>query len=695
MKLNTALNIDKAQTSSIEISDFKIKNSAAAFAVLSSSIYSNKIRAIIRELSCNAYDSHVAAGKKDVPFDIHLPSAFECWFSIRDYGVGLSQDEVEMIYTTYFESTKTESNDFIGAFGLGSKTPFCYTDNFTISAYQDGFLNIYTAFVGDNGCPAIAKMSSTETDQPNGLEVKFGCQNGDIYKFVEEAQVALEFFEVKPNISGAHKLTFTVTEYDQVFNPPSPLIAGVRKNNKTYSTRHNRAIVGNVAYPITTVIDGFETIHDSSLDMVFSVGQLDIQASREGISFTKTTTQTIKRRYEDIVEKFDSELESKISNTNLWESLHMLVEMARGNTFFSKLATIKIANHPLIVKNIVYKSGSHISFRDSHIRDILEQCNLTLSNESRPDLHVWNGFIVIDDGIRSLSKRINQYCDTHPSRISYEKVILTPLHDNRPINVDKFLKLMYDLDKSKLVFNADLPPAIVKPRASKIEATYKTLSKVRRGWRDVIVWSTTTKKVDIAKSTDKFMYAVLTPSFNVTAGDVEYNPKRIYEILAAPNSAYSKYKNIVYIGKETYEKIKDDPNWTHGYPLLMTEVKAKISPKEIFSYVCSSSDFNKWTELAPYIDPNSDFYQCIQPSKISAEDLQLHNIFFKKDFEKDYTTEISAAKQKLDQAKAKYPLIDFINSPRYYQKMGSSVDVKFLKNIAEYINLIDKKGNQV
>ena len=86
MKLNTALNLSKAETNSIEISDFKIKNSAAAFAVLSSSIYSNKIRAIIRELSCNAYDSHVAAGKADIPFHIHLPSTFECYFSIRDFG---------------------------------------------------------------------------------------------------------------------------------------------------------------------------------------------------------------------------------------------------------------------------------------------------------------------------------------------------------------------------------------------------------------------------------------------------------------------------------------------------------------------------------------------------------------------------------------------------------------------------------
>ena len=116
-----------------EIGEFRIRNSAKAFSILSSGLYANKIRAIIRELSCNAVDSHVAAGKSETPFDVHLPNQLEPWFSIRDYGTGLTNDQVTSIYTTYFESTKTDSNAFIGALGLGSKSPFSYTDNFTVT----------------------------------------------------------------------------------------------------------------------------------------------------------------------------------------------------------------------------------------------------------------------------------------------------------------------------------------------------------------------------------------------------------------------------------------------------------------------------------------------------------------------------------------------------------------------------------
>ena len=80
-----------------QIGEFRIRNSAKAFNILSSGLYANKIRAIVRELSCNAVDSHTAAGKMDCPFDVHLPNSLEPYFSIRDYGTGLSHEQVTNI----------------------------------------------------------------------------------------------------------------------------------------------------------------------------------------------------------------------------------------------------------------------------------------------------------------------------------------------------------------------------------------------------------------------------------------------------------------------------------------------------------------------------------------------------------------------------------------------------------------------
>jgi len=95
-------------------SGFKIQASAKAFEILSSNIYTNKVRAVVREYNCNAYDAHVAAGNEQ-PWDVHLPTRLEPHFSVRDYGTGLSDEQVREIFTTYFHSTKTGSNDFVGA----------------------------------------------------------------------------------------------------------------------------------------------------------------------------------------------------------------------------------------------------------------------------------------------------------------------------------------------------------------------------------------------------------------------------------------------------------------------------------------------------------------------------------------------------------------------------------------------------
>jgi len=85
MILNNAPQAEAILSNVGEIGEFRIRNSAKAFNILSSGLYANKIKAIIRELSCNAIDSHTAAGTTQ-PFEVHLPTTLEPWFSIRDFG---------------------------------------------------------------------------------------------------------------------------------------------------------------------------------------------------------------------------------------------------------------------------------------------------------------------------------------------------------------------------------------------------------------------------------------------------------------------------------------------------------------------------------------------------------------------------------------------------------------------------------
>ena len=160
---------------------FTIKASARAFEILSSNLYSNPLGSMIRELSTNAYDAHVMVGKAQEPFHLTLPSVLEPSFKIRDFGPGLSHNDIMNIYTTFFESTKTNSNDMVGCLGLGSKSPFGVADNLTVTSFFQGEKTIYSAFLNADRIPSIALFHKEPTDEPNGVEIEVAI-NADDFK---------------------------------------------------------------------------------------------------------------------------------------------------------------------------------------------------------------------------------------------------------------------------------------------------------------------------------------------------------------------------------------------------------------------------------------------------------------------------------------------------------------------------------
>jgi len=327
MKLNHVQDNPAVLSNVGEIGEFRIRNSAKAFNILSSGLYANKIRAIIRELSCNAVDSHVADGKGNVPFDVHLPSRLEMWFSIRDYGSGLSHDQVTNIYTTYFESTKTDSNEFIGALGLGSKSPFSYTDNFGVTAIKNGRKGIYSAFINDMGIPSIALMMEEQTDEPNGVEVKFAVTDPyECSKWREEAYIVYRYFNLLPNVSGVSD--FKILPSDSYYETMN-IIPGVHIYNSNHPSK-SVAVMGNIAYPIqipdsVKELGKLRELLGCGIEMNFEIGELDFQASREGLSYVSQTINSIKNKLEALVVRLADHIAEEADKIdNLWDRAFFL-----------------------------------------------------------------------------------------------------------------------------------------------------------------------------------------------------------------------------------------------------------------------------------------------------------------------------------------------------------------------------------
>ena len=129
--------------------DFGIdkKNIGILFRGFSDTLYSNKIGSIVREVTSNCFDSHREAGIKDDVVITMVPAdpltGKNGKISFQDVGVGLSPERIKDIYSKYFSSTKRDTNDEIGGFGIGAKSPLAYTDVFEVNTIHGGILYSY------------------------------------------------------------------------------------------------------------------------------------------------------------------------------------------------------------------------------------------------------------------------------------------------------------------------------------------------------------------------------------------------------------------------------------------------------------------------------------------------------------------------------------------------------------------------
>jgi hypothetical protein len=346
---------------------FSIAATPEAFCILSDRLYSHKIRAVIRELSTNAVDSHIAADNFDTQYDVHLPSISEPWFDIRDYGVGLAvkvylgkpdlEDEVNLLfsgsyaeieeyveqseydvaqdadniqpnelaivddaremYTTYFHSTRVKSNDYTGQLGLGSKSPFAYTDSFQVTVYYHNEKREYICSLNDNRIPEINLINESvqSTDEHDGLEVKLAVKNGDFFTFNREARRVYRYFNLQPNI----------TTHDYYECEPPTYLVEAEGWQLCADTEGAQAIMGNIAYPINPTAKGlsdqYTKLLQLKLDIHFDIGEVDITPSREALSYNLRTVNNIKKRLDIIIDEISDQVSEKFEKADtLWEA---------------------------------------------------------------------------------------------------------------------------------------------------------------------------------------------------------------------------------------------------------------------------------------------------------------------------------------------------------------------------------------
>ena len=311
MKLHSSTHIVE-KSGNFEENQFSIEASAKAFMILSDGLYSNKILAVVRELSTNAYDSHVDAGRADCTFDVHLPTRLEPYFHVRDYGTSMTHEECMTLYTTYFRSTRNDSNDSVGCLGLGSKAPFAYSDSFTVEAFKDGIKRVYAAHRDSNGSPTFCLMDTVATDEENGIKVSLPVERNDCDRFVREASKTYQYFKVRPTLNA-----------ELMYNTERSLLTDKQgKWDFTTARGDNFVIMGQIAYPIEeeSIGDHYDDKdkianflwNTSGLRLHLNIGDVDITPSREALSYTAETKKNIRNVIKSVIKDIKTSVEDAI-----------------------------------------------------------------------------------------------------------------------------------------------------------------------------------------------------------------------------------------------------------------------------------------------------------------------------------------------------------------------------------------------
>lgn len=459
--------IERISTSTTE-SQFTIKATGKAFKILSSGLYKEKVLAIVRELSCNAYDAHIAASTPDRPFDVHLPNPLEPFFSVRDYGPSLGPDQIGPVYTTYFESTKTESNELIGGLGLGSKSPFCYVDSFTVIARFEGMRRTYTCFFDETDTPSLLLMNEEVSDEESGLEVKLPVNPAQFYEFRQKAERIYRNFPTPPNVVGNGDYSLDLSDI---------MLYGKGYRLRDERNRAANALMGVVAYPIDPyAVPGLSHLQlrflqGTALDIDFGIGVLDITAGREELSYDQRTQKAIITRTQEVMDDIttriikamdecDTEYEARLLFGRL-NKFHVIFQQFPNGAIPYKGRLISSQYFSLETKKD-FPTTEFRKFKDATTRrlsryDFIGGANAHIQDryriEAGPEVEIY-----LDDiSSKFMASRIQAYREQNRSKTIY----LIDCHD--PVELAKLSEVLEGWEFKKL---SDLPRPPVAQRAA-------------------------------------------------------------------------------------------------------------------------------------------------------------------------------------------------------------------------------------
>jgi hypothetical protein len=334
--------------------NFDIGDKRVILEILRGKMYSNPISTICQEIMSNALDAHREIGKDLVPIVVKIPNKLEPDFYIKDFGPSISPERMSDVYIKYGASTKRDDNTQKGGYGLGCKSPFSYTDSFSVICVTQeimaGVMAVnavrmkrqYVAHIDPTGLGEMTCVSEEPTTEETGTTVIITPKEGDYNLFSEQVMRAAVFWPVRPKILGARDWKWPEIEVAYKGNRWE-----IHKGSVGVScvTSTPFAILDGIPYPIKgehlfkTRSAEYSNFKSVALRLHFQTGEIPITANREEIDYQERTIQLLEERINAAFVELRTYLTQSVSQAPTLTKAIVAWNAARRHPQFGHLMT--------------------------------------------------------------------------------------------------------------------------------------------------------------------------------------------------------------------------------------------------------------------------------------------------------------------------------------------------------------------
>jgi len=307
--------------------------------------YSDPRWASVREIIANAVDACKEARNGTVPL-VTAPTKFNPTFSVRDYGNGLTREQVignpdlnpiELaqarladplfgLYSKYGKSTKRNSNSGIGGFGIGRFAPLSYGDSFTVESFVNGTRTIYAMRIDEFDDTRISELTAEPTDEPNGLKVIMPVNGQDIYRF-SQLIARLRAFGVVFTVKGMEMPKWEekapVTLQDKGWKLVNLYQTYREIGYESYYRALHFVVMGGVPYPldINNLSDTknrrfVSSLTRESLVLELPIGSVKLHHSRESLEYNEATKKVLEEAIQCVCRDVRSLMQEGIDSSS-------------------------------------------------------------------------------------------------------------------------------------------------------------------------------------------------------------------------------------------------------------------------------------------------------------------------------------------------------------------------------------------